>query len=116
MSTKNKLNYPNSYISPYSRLVLSLKAFLTAMEQIFIYFFQSDEVGRETLNVIIKDISKSASYTTFQIYSSSNMQNFNPKIIYFLSKFILSGRSKIDKKAKMQKAKTNDLMLLIKTR
>ena len=49
MSTKNKLNYPDSYVSPYSRLVLSLKAFLTAMKQIFIYFFQSDEVGRETL-------------------------------------------------------------------
>ena len=49
MSTKNKLNYPNPYVFPYSRLVLSLKAFLTAMKQIFIYFFQSDEVGHATL-------------------------------------------------------------------
>ena len=49
MSTKNKLNYPNPYVSPYSRLVLSLKTFLTAMKQIFMYLFQSEEVGRETL-------------------------------------------------------------------
>ena len=52
---------------------------------------------------------KSASYTTFQIYPSSNMQNFNQNI-YFSSKFILSGKSKIGKKAKLQKAKTNYLM------
>ena len=37
------------------------------------------------------------------------MQNFNQNI-YFSSKFILSGKSKIGKKAKFQKAKTNYLM------
>ena len=46
---KDKLNYLNLYVSPFSRLVLSLKSFLTAIEQIFTYFFQSDEVGCETL-------------------------------------------------------------------
>ena len=49
VSTKNKLNYPHPYVSPSSELLLSLKSFLTAMKQIFIYFFQSDEFGRETL-------------------------------------------------------------------
>ena len=46
---KDKLNYLNLYVSPLSRLVLSLKSFLTAIEQIFTYFFQSDEVDCETL-------------------------------------------------------------------
>ena len=46
---KNKLNYTHPYVSPSPRLVLSQKSFLTAMKQIFIYFFQSDEVGSETL-------------------------------------------------------------------
>ena len=39
------------------------------------------------------------------------MQNFNQKIIYFLSEFILCGRSKIGKKGKLQNPKANDLML-----
>ena len=49
MSTKSKLNYTHPYVSPSSGLVLSLKSFLTAMKQIFIYFFHSDKVGSETL-------------------------------------------------------------------